>query len=220
MHKLDRNSVTCPECLMPPLIARRYKELDSAEKKEIRERLLELQMDRCAYCERRTGRGRDEGHIEHFRKQAGHNHLELDWENLFWSCLDESTCGKHKDKCDRPAGTGRQAKFDPSDLIDPSRDDPDEFLQFIVDGTVRLKDDLSSTQAHRAKETLRVFQIDSSPLLRKSREDAIRPYVGAIDSLLPFGIGVVTKYVQSENAKIESAPFSTAIKHYLGGLLS
>lgn len=219
MHKLDRNRVACPSCLVAPIHGRQYGHLRGAEKNEIRERLLELQKDRCAYCERRTGRGREEGHIEHFRKQAGHQHLDLDWENLFWSCLDESTCGKHKDKCDRPAGSGPQASFDLNDLIDPSRDDPDEFLQFFADGTVRPRDGLSPEQARRAAETMRVFQLDSSPFLRKSREDAVRPYVGAIDSLLPFGIDVVAKYVQSESAKIESAPFSTAIKHYLGGLL-
>ena len=72
----------------------------------------------------------------------------------------------------------------------------------------------------RATETLRVFQIDGSAYLRKSREDAVKPYIGAIDSLLPLGIEIVKKYVQSELPKIDAAPFCTAVKHYLGGIVT
>lgn len=220
MHMLDRNSVNCPACLVPPTNGRRYGGLHTPEKNEVRDRLLELQKERCAYCERRTGRGRKDGHIEHFRKQAGNHDLELAWNNLFWSCLDEGTCGKHKDKCDRPHGSGPQAAFDPAELLDPCRDDPEDFLSFISDGTVRPRDGVAADRTRRATVTLRVFQLDTSPYLRQSREDAVRPYIGAIDSLLPFGVEVVKSYVNREILKIETAPFSTAIKHYLKGLIS
>jgi uncharacterized protein (TIGR02646 family) len=180
--------------------------------------LLDLQKHRCAYCERRTGEAKDDGHIEHFRNQAGHDDLTLAWFNIFWSCNDEKTCGKHKDKCNRQSG--RLAAFNPNDLIDPCQDDPNTFLLFVVDGTVRPRDGLDAVNQRRAEETLRVFQLAESAYLRKSREDAVKPYVGAIDSLLFAGADLVVRYVKSEVAKIDSAPFASAIRQYLEGILA
>src|ERR1700732_2203197 len=121
MHKLDRNTVPVPPCLVAPSAGIGYDDLNGAQKAEIRARLLDLQKHRCAYCERRTGEERDEGHIEHFRSQATHPDLAGDWCHMFWSCNDERTCGKHKDKCNR--ATGPRAAFNPDDVIDPSADD-------------------------------------------------------------------------------------------------
>jgi uncharacterized protein (TIGR02646 family) len=217
MHALNRDAVPVPPCLAVVPAGRRFNNLHGNEKEEIRAQLLDLQKHRCAYCERRTGEERDDGHIEHFRNQAAHPDLCLSWTNMFWSCNDEKTCGKHKDKCNR--GPGPWAAFDPNDLIDPSQDDPNGFILFVVDGTARVKDGLDVVSERRAKETLRVFQLANSAYLRRSREDAVRPYVGAIDSLLAAGPQVVVQYLQSEIAKIESAPFSATIRQYLEGIL-
>src|SRR5437870_1903328 len=100
MHALNRDTVPIPACLAAPPAGRSYADLHGHEKEEIRAHLLDIQKHRCAYCERRTGHERDDGHIEHFRKQVGHIHLVLAWTTMFWSCNDEKTCGKHKDKCD------------------------------------------------------------------------------------------------------------------------
>jgi hypothetical protein len=135
---------------------------------------------------------------------------------MFWSCNDEKTCGKHKDKCNRQSGP--RAAFDPNHLIDPSQDDPNKFLLFVVDGTVRPRDGLNEADERRAKETLRVFQLADSAYLRKSREDAVRPYVGAIDSLLSAGADLVVQYVKNEVAKIDKAPFAATIRQYLEGI--
>jgi len=216
MHALDRNTVPIPPCLVAPPAGWDYSDLHGNEREEIRARLLELQKHRCAYCERRTGDERDDGHIEHFRNQGEHIHLRLAWANMFWSCNDEKTCGKHKDKCNRQSGP--RAAFDPNHLIDPSQDDPNKFLLFVVDGTVRPRDGLNEADERRAKETLRVFQLADSAYLRKSREDAVRPYVGAIDSLLSAGADLVVQYVKNEVAKIDKAPFAATIRKYLEGI--
>ena len=100
MHQLDRATVPKPTCLVDPPEEKRYADLRGRDKDEIRESLWALQTDRCAYCERRTARHKDEGHIEHFRKQCDFSHLDLDWDNMFWSCMDTNSCGKHKDDCD------------------------------------------------------------------------------------------------------------------------
>ena len=218
MHKLNRTSVAKPGCLENPHPEKRYRDLRGSEKDEIRDRLREMQVDRCAYCERRTGTGKDEGHIEHFRKQCDFEHLDLDWENMFWSCVDINSCGKHKDDCDIVGGTGKKRAFSPDHIVDPSCEDPEQFFLFVVDGTIRIREGLDAINENRAFETLRVFNLDESPFLRTSRADAVRPYRDAIEDLLHMGEEVVRKYVESQLGKIETSPFCTAIKHYLGGL--
>jgi hypothetical protein len=139
---------------------------------------------------------------------------------MFWSCQDEKTCGKHKDKCDILHGTSWQRAFDTNDLIDPCFDDPDEYLLFVYDGTVIPRPNISEDKFRRATETLRVFQLAESPYLRKAREDAVLPYKISVDTLLPLGEQILKAYLQSVIIEIESVPFSTAVKHYLGGLLN
>lgn len=217
MHRLDRSTVPTPQCLVAPANGLGYDDLNGAQKSDIRAILLDLQKHRCAYCERRTGEERDEGHIEHFRSQTSHPNLALAWPNMLWSCNDEKTCGKHKDKCDRAAGP--KAVFNPNDLVDPSAEDPATFLLFVVDGTVRARDGLGVVEERRAQETLRVFRLADSAFLRRSRQDAVRPYMGAVDSLLSAGRDVVVRYLQGEVARIDSAPFATVIRQYLEGIL-
>ncbi|MFO0836831.1 MAG: retron system putative HNH endonuclease [Phycisphaerales bacterium] len=219
MHTLDRNAVPCPQCLQQVTPGWGYDKLGGAERAEIRAALLTMQAHRCAYCERRTGEEKDEGHIEHFLKQANRPDLEMAWSNMYWSCQDERTCGKHKDKCDRPAGSGEQAAFDPSHLIDPCNVDPDDYLEFVPDGTVRPRAGISAAREIVAKETIRVFQLSNSAFLRRSREDAVRPYVQAVDTMLPHGPQLLQQYLVSVQSTIDAAPFSTAIRHFLKGLI-
>jgi len=219
MRKLNRQAVACPDCIATPDQEWSYENLTGAEKQEIRDKLLELQGQRCAYCERRTGTERDEGHIEHFLKQANEPALSTTWSNMFWSCVDEKCCGKHKDKCDRPAASGRQATFDPQDLLDPCADNPDEYLEFFADGAVRPCEGLSEQDLRRATETIRVFQLADYAYLRVARRDAVEPYITAVDSMLQHGEHIVAQYLANTKDQIEAAPFSTAIKHYLRGLL-
>lgn len=215
MRRLNRNNTTMPPCLTPVTPPRRFSDLRGSEKAAVRTALLAMQGNCCAYCERRTGTANDEGHVEHFRKQAARHDLETDWHNLFWSCLDEKTCGKHKDKCDRPRGSGPQAQFDVADLIDPCIDDPDTYMQFISDGTIKQRDGLNPDQQRKFTETVRVFQLVDSPFLRTSREDAVNPYIRFLSSLLPDGPEKVRAYITRELTAIDAVPFSTAIRHFL-----
>ncbi len=219
MHTLDRNSVACPPCLQQVTPGWGYDKLGASEKAEIRTALLTMQVHRCAYCERRTGEEKDEGHIEHFLKQANRPDLEMTWTNMYWSCQDERTCRKHKDKCDRPVGNGAQAAFDPAHLIDPCNVDPDDYLEFVPDGTVRPRAGVSAGHEVVAKESIRVFQLADSAYLRRSREDAVRPYVHATDAMLPHGAELLRQYLDSVRNTIHTAPFATAIRHYLKGLM-
>lgn len=212
MRRVDRTAVSVPECLKAATDQRTYSHLRGAEKTQIREALLAIQGQRCAYCERRTGASAKDGHVEHFRKQADHGDLTMAWANLFWSCNDENTCGKHKDGCNREAGA--RARFDPARLIDPSADDPDDYLLFVTDGTVRPREGLTDDQRTKACESLRVFNLAESAFLRRAREDAVRPFFNTIAWLQEHAPEKVPVYVASERAKIDAQPFSTAIRHF------
>lgn len=215
MRRLDRLSAALPQCLDAVPEGRRYSHLSGAERTQIRAALHAIQGQRCAYCERRTGPGANDGHIEHFRCQAGHDALALDWTNLFWSCNDETTCGKLKDKC--TGAQGPRAKFDPVVLLDPSTDDPDDYFLFVVDGSVKVKDGLDAARRQRAVETLRVFNLADSAFLRKAREDAVQPFVGIVDTLMRLAPDRLAEYIKSEVARSADLPFSAPIRHFFFG---
>lgn len=213
MHFFDRNQVSTPACLINPPDGRTYSNLRGAETEEIRLKLLALQVQRCAYCERRTGHERAHGHIEHFRDQSRHHHLTLDWSNMFWSCNDERTCGKHKDKCCKEEGP--QRRFEPDDLINPAIDDPETYLLFVADGTVAPRTGLDDEARLRAIETIRVFNLDESAYLTRCREDALKPYIRRVDEMIELGPERFRQFIESEVQIASEEPFGTAIKHFL-----
>lgn len=212
MRKIDRAVENVPACLENVPNGRTYRELRGAEKEQIRSALLTIQGHRCAYCERRTGENPNDGHIEHFRSQAIHQGMTLDWDNMFWSCNDEHSCGKYKDGCNREAGP--RSRFNPQHLIDPSVDNADDFLLFVTDGTVRPIGDLNDDLRMRACESLRVFNLADSAYLRKAREDAVRPYFSTISWLQENAPEKVADYLHCEQSKIDLQPFSTSIRHF------
>ena len=214
MHYLDRTRVVIPPCLATPPAGWTYGDIRGPQKAEIRDALLAMQEHRCAYCERRTGTDQSyDGHIEHFRDQTGNKQLSLTWNNLFWSCNDERTCGKHKDKCRYQQGPKRQ--YDSAILIDPSAEDPEQYLSFVSDGTVVPRVALNDALRGRAEETIRVFQLNESAFLTRSRQDAIRPYIGMVDSLLELGVDALRKFIGTQLGPVTAAPFGTAIKQFL-----
>jgi uncharacterized protein (TIGR02646 family) len=213
MHKLNRDSVPVPACLTNPPEGWTYTDLRGADKDQIRAALFAIQKQRCAYCERRTGDQSNDGHIEHFRDQANHQDDTLAWTNLFWSCNDENTCGKNKDKCRKEQGLRR--RFNVADLVDPAVDDPEMFLLFVSDGTVLPRGDLDDNARRRADETIRVFQLNESAYLTRARQEAVRPYLSMLNELLGFSPDLVIQFIAIEVQRAAEASFGTAIKHFL-----
>ena len=215
MHRLDRNSVMAPPCITPHDPARKYSTLRRPQRGEIRTQLLTMQQNRCAYCERRTGTGENDGHIEHFHRQSEFPDRTTDWSNLFWSCTDSNFCGKHKDECKVAGSTGKCRPINMDDVIKPCSDDPDHFMQFISDGSIQPRENLTPDELHRCLETLRVFQLAEAALLVDSRRDAIKPYIEALSELMPAGTEIVRAYVARQLPRIAHVPFETAIRHVL-----
>ncbi len=104
--------------------------------------------------------------------------------------------------------------FDPDDLIDPATEEPDDFLLFVTDGSVQVRDGLGDDAASRARETLRVFNLAHSAYLRKAREDAVQPYVKTVRWMVENAPQHLQAYVASELPGIANVPFSAVVRHF------
>ena len=168
MHPLHRPP--CPACL-----ARYHHGLHNwsafhaqpGDVQEVRAVLEAMQEGQCAYCEAPLN---DKWHIEHFWPKGTYPPRTFDWDNLYGSCKGKDRCGTHKDQGGRP--------YNPADLIDPCRDDPDEFLFFAADGTVQAKAGLAGPALRRANETIRVFNLNA-PVLRRQRKQTVNTLLSA-----------------------------------------
>jgi uncharacterized protein (TIGR02646 family) len=147
-------------------------------------------------------------HIEHFRRKHHFQHLTFEWNNLYWSCYQDDSCGRYKDH-----GAG---EFNVNDIIDPCVDDPDLFFRFRSDGTISIRYGLQEEQRHRAEETLRVFNLHAQwGRLRHMRKAALSGYVAMIDGCDGFSADELQELFGEELAQAATQPFSTAIRHVL-----
>ena len=208
MHKLTRTTEPAE------LIQARVKKLpdwDSfprSEKKAVRDELLLMQNFRCAYCERKLhdvsseNENKWDGHIEHFRRKDQHFHPELTfvWENLFYSCLTKATCGKHKDDY-------VYSKEQYALLIDPCKENPEDFLFFDDRGKISIRTGLSEENKKRAVFTIKAFHLDD-PVLTKERESHLKKH----EWVKTYPVEFINEYLKS----ISDDPFVTNIFHYFG----
>lgn len=212
MHKLNRGPA--PNCLTRYQQGRNHwRELTSADRRNIWQALDAMQAERCAYCEKELQN--DRRHIEHFIQRNRKPQLTFDWTNLFGSCNQENTCGKHKDHL---AGFYRDA-----DVLKPDVDDPDDYLIFFHDGTIRPREDLNALQKQRAEETLRVFNLDAEHgALRQMRRQAVAGYLQIADTLWSLADQCSEEewqqLLEAELAAIEHLPFVTTIRHTLSAV--
>ncbi len=167
----------------------------------------------CAYCE---GSLESLGsHIEHFRCRARTPQKTFDWDNLFLSCNRDDSCGRHKDHHAR--------SYDPSELIDPSHDDPDEFLRFRSDGNIDPVATLDARGRGRAEETLRVFNLNlkHGRSLCAERRRVLDVYKGRepdiLEALENFSPMERAQFIQEEIEHTAKEPFGTVIRHFLSG---
>ncbi|AYM79861.1 TIGR02646 family protein [Janthinobacterium agaricidamnosum] len=207
MHKLQRGAA--PACLSNYRHGRdNWKAVTAEDKREIWERLNEMQQHRCAYCEGslRT----DKKHIEHFRQNRRDSKVIFLWTNLFGSCNRPDNCGKFKDEL---------PPYDPADLIKPDEEDPEHFFLFVSDGSVAVREGLNAVDKKRAMETIRIFNLNGA--LREMRRSAIAGYIElGMEFIEIVESGDLTREQCLELYKDELAataylPFSTAIKHTL-----
>lgn len=180
-----------------------------AHKDEIWEKLKLMQGKYCAYCEMDIS-GERQQHIEHFRQQSRYPQGVFEWKNLFGSCKDEDSCGKHKDRC----------IYNDKDLLKPDEDDPEKYLLFVKDGTITPRHGLNEDEQRRAEVTLRVFNL-KVPRLSQQRKEIMSGYLETLEQIHkeisadPRLKGDYHQYLEGELEKAKDLPFATAIKHAL-----
>jgi len=209
MHKLSR-------CISPASLALyNYKTqkwedyiLEKSNKIDVWDGIFRMQGYRCAYCECELLTFY-KGHVEHFAQKGRFPQYTFDWNNLFGSCRRSDGCGFYKD----------HQTYQQEDILKVDVDDPDEFFDFLSDGSIVVKENLSKVAEHRARETLRVFNLDAEHgALRQQRATAIKLYSHIISELNDYFevYGVDDNFLEllDENlTEIEGVPFQTAIRH-------
>jgi uncharacterized protein (TIGR02646 family) len=202
MHKLHRG--TAPSCLN-----RHYRnsgndwsKVSVEDKTEIWEALQAMQLDLCAYCESKITAPKQ--HIEHFCLRSRFPKKTFEWSNLFGSCNVKEHCGKHKDN----------QQHEPTALIKPDEEDPEKLLLFIVDGTVTFRSGLEPEDQQRAKETIRVFNLNTASL-KNQRWQAVQGYLSLIEEKSELSDTDWREYIDDELQKAVGQAFETAIRHIL-----
>jgi hypothetical protein len=96
-------------------------------------------------------------------------------------------------------------------------EDPEHFLEFLVDGNVVPAKGLNQNEKHRAEETIRIFNLNGA--LRQIRETAVKGYMQTAEEFATyaeeFDEAEWLPLLQAELEQIKSLPFATAIKHAL-----
>ncbi len=137
--------------------------------------LYDRQEHYCAYCETSLA-NKSEGHIEHLERRSDNPRRAFDWSNMFFSCKKKDSCGRYKDDKLDPR------QFNPADIIDPSKEDPLDFFRFDMNGGVQAKAGLDETRTRKARETIRVFNLDQSDRLRGIRFAIAQTIAGFLES--------------------------------------
>jgi uncharacterized protein (TIGR02646 family) len=131
-----------------------------------------MQMGFCAYCECTLS----SKHIEHFKTRDSTPGSIFEWSNLFGSCDDRGRCGHYKDS--------QKAKpYDISNIIKPDLDDVNKFLLFLTNGRVSVRNDLSPRMELKARETIRVLNLNGDTTLVNRRKTSFKQIKPNIDSL-------------------------------------
>lgn len=205
MHKLQR--LIAPPCLAQySYKTHKWKDVSDTDKAAIRQSLYAMQQHRCAYCEKSLPKDKA-CHIEHFRQRSCHPQGTFTWDNLYLSCNTTNTCGKYKD----------QQSYHWQDLIDPCTDDPDDYLRFYSDGSIRPRKNLLPSEQKRAKETIRVFNLNEQAL-QATRKSELQGWLQIAEELLQWQEISEDDYQTELNQylqDISDKPFITAIRHLL-----
>lgn len=138
---------------------------DKGEHDLLRKFLYENQGHYCAYCEVVIPSITD-GHIEHLERRCDNPARSFDWDNMFFSCCNQDSCGNYKDNA-KP-----RIFFAVQDIIDPYIEDPQDYFAFDTEGNIFPRVGLAVAQRKRAEETIRVFNLNKSSRLRNLRRKA------------------------------------------------
>lgn len=212
MRALHRSDTSVPSCLARYQSGRDHwgdLSRDKTHYAEVVACLHRMQGARCAYCECDLSRESQPPHVEHFEQRSRAPALTFEWTNLFRSCSHTTRCGKHKDE--------QAGSYPPAVLLKPDRDNPREYLEFNVDGEVGPRSGVISGGAARARETIRVFNLNERGLVNARKAFLARPRSTFDEARIAFPDDADLWAFLSEIAEeYRASAFSAAILDLLG----
>jgi uncharacterized protein (TIGR02646 family) len=176
---------------------------------DVKHALCELFHKKCAYCEFYYAAAHSVN-VEHYRpksrvqeddgtvRRRGYHWRAVDWTNLLASCIDCNSFRYHEEKDGTRTGSGKGNRFplrDPSKratcaadegleeplLLDPTRDDPAEHLEFTWRGIIRPKR-MNGVSSPNGRVSIEIYGLQRTDLVPLRRDHAIR-VLGRLRSL-------------------------------------
>ncbi len=180
------------------LAAKNKPERQKAEAKyrhaEIKEALLKMCHQKCAYCESKL-RHIDYGDIEHYRPKSKFPELTFKWSNLLLACGE---CNNHKgDQFPEPKEGGP--------FINPCDDDPPAHFNFVYDPKTGIASVYGTTQRGETTEKRLGLNRDD---LRQYRSE----YVRQLQALVVLAENYPEAKALVEQAKQENAQYAAFIR--------
>lgn len=162
-----------------------YDNFSGQYKREFHNHLIEEQGHICCYCGERIQS--DDSHIEHFKPQINHPHLELDYFNLLTSCQNQI-----QPKEPRHCGMGKDDWFDDALLVSPLIPNCISFFEYSLDGQMLHTHQPDKSPA--AKETIDRLRLNI-PKLRAARSGAIDSFYDDPDFLAQLSDDEIDKLI-------------------------
>jgi uncharacterized protein (TIGR02646 family) len=165
---------------------------------EVKRALEDLFFGKCAYCESRYA-GTQPVDVEHWRPKAaivdgeetiepGYYWLAADWDNLLPSCID---CNRERGQMllpgrdERNAGKANRFPLEPGSmraraaedlaaerplLLHPCHDQPEEHLEFLLEGVVRSRRQISSGPSPKGESSIEIYALNRTGLVHSRLE--------------------------------------------------
>lgn len=141
------------------------KDRDEKARKKLKSLLIKMQNRRCAYCEILLKDEKDAS-IEHFVPRSSTKGCakrcknDFEWENLFISCLNDSSCGTLK------ADKLPEDVFKPDNL---NQRKVEEYFGYNPEGEVFALSGLNEENERRANNTIEFFGLNCPSLVNKRK---------------------------------------------------
>jgi len=117
--------------------------------------LLQEQNLLCAYCEKEIDNEKENSNIDHFKLRDKYPEKTLEYENLLVSCNSKGRCSSYKD-------SHISSKDDYEKIVNPVIEDPDDFFEYMLTGSIVAKDD-----SEKARFTIDIFQLNQAGLIEQ-----------------------------------------------------
>lgn len=169
MRYIDHSLVPMP--VGAPKENKIWDDLTPLDRRDIRNALVNLQKQICAYCEVRIDL--DNSSVEHFRPKKLYKHLTFVWENLFACCTKSFNA---------PCCEDKKGSRDTKDAISPAEKGCENFFQYLSNGKITPSYKISDHDKKRAENTISLLGLNRPNLVNR-RKSIYRALVAQIPYL-------------------------------------